>query len=85
MVAVAHTLLVMAYHVLTRHELYRDLGANYVDERDRQAVERPLVHRLQASGYTVTPTPVPAAWPGERLLSSAPFRNGGIDTAVTGG
>ncbi|MGZ3639884.1 MAG: IS110 family RNA-guided transposase [Ktedonobacterales bacterium] len=56
-VAVAHTLLVMAYHILTRHEPYHDLGANYFDERDRQAVERRLVHRLEALGYTVSLQP----------------------------
>jgi transposase len=56
-VAVAHTLLVMAYHILTRHEPYHDLGANDFDERDRQAVERRLVHRLEALGYTVSLKP----------------------------
>jgi transposase len=56
-VAVAHTLLVMAYHILTRHEPYHDLGANSFDERDRQAVERRLVHRLEALGYTVSLQP----------------------------
>ncbi len=56
-VAVAHTLLVMAYYVLTRREPYRDLGTNYFDERDRQAVERRLVHRLEALGYTVSLQP----------------------------
>ena len=51
-VAVAHTRLVMAYHILTRYEPYHDLGANSFDERDRQAVERRLVHRLEALCYT---------------------------------
>ena len=56
-VALAHTLLVMAYHILTTREPYRDLGANYFDERDRQAVERRLVHRLEALGYSVALQP----------------------------
>ncbi len=56
-VAVAHTLLVVAYHLFTRHEPSHDLGANYFDERDRQAVERRLVHRLEALGYTVSLQP----------------------------
>jgi transposase len=61
-VAVAHTLLVIAYHVLTRHEPYQDLGVNYFDERDRQAVERRLVRRLERLGYTVALAPTaPAA------------------------
>jgi transposase len=56
-VAVAHTILVIAYYVLTRHEPYRDLGPNYFDERARQAVEHRLVHRLEALGYTVSLQP----------------------------
>jgi transposase len=56
-VAVAHTLLVMANHILTRYESYHDLGANYFDERDRQAVARRLVHRLEALGYIVSLQP----------------------------
>jgi transposase len=56
-VAVAHSILVIAYHVLTKREPYRDLGTNYFDERDRQAVERRLVYRLEALGYTVSLQP----------------------------
>ena len=56
-VAVAHTILVIAYHLLTEGTVYRDLGGNYFDERDRQAVERRLVHRLEGLGYTVSLTP----------------------------
>ncbi len=46
-IAVAHAILVICYHLLTRQEPYRELGANYFDERDRQDVERRLVRRLQ--------------------------------------
>ncbi len=52
-IAVAHTILVIAYHVLTRKEAYSDLGATYFDELDRQAVERRLVRRLERLGYQV--------------------------------
>jgi transposase len=62
-VAGAHTILVAAYHLLRRGETDRDLGGSYVDERDRRAVERRLVARLERLGYGVTPTP-PAAWAG---------------------
>jgi transposase len=61
-IALAHTILVIAYHVLRRHEPYRDLGANYFDERDREAVQRRLVRRLERLGYDVALHPVePAA------------------------
>jgi len=53
-VAVAHSILVIAYYVLTREEEYKDLGANYFDERDREAVTRRMVRRLQSLGYDVT-------------------------------
>jgi hypothetical protein len=56
-VAVAHSILIIAYHVLTEGTVYCDLGGNYFDERDCQAVERRLVHRLQGLGYTVSLTP----------------------------
>ncbi len=60
-VAVAHSILVIVYHILTRHEPYRDLGVTYFDERDRQAVERRLVKRLQSLGYDVHLQPLTAA------------------------
>ncbi len=56
-VAVAHSILVIAYHLLSRGTTYQDLGVNYFDERDRQAVERRAVRRLEALGYKVTLEP----------------------------
>jgi hypothetical protein len=56
-VAVAHAILEVVYHILTRHEPYRDLGATYFGERGRQALERRLVNRLGALGYEVTLRP----------------------------
>jgi transposase len=61
-VAVAHTLLVIIYHLLTDPERsYHDLGATYFDQRDRQAIERRLVKRLEALGHTVILQPPPPA------------------------
>ena len=56
-VAVARSILVIAYHILRDHEPYHDLGAAYLDQRDRQAVERRLVRRLEALGYDVSLQP----------------------------
>jgi hypothetical protein len=56
-VAVGHTLLVIIYYLLTRQEEYRDLGGNYCDERDKQAVTRRLVQRLEKLGYDVSLQP----------------------------
>jgi hypothetical protein len=61
-VAVAHSLLIMVYALLTQQIEYHDLGGHYFDERDRQAVERQLVRRLEALGYSVSLEPTsPAA------------------------
>ena len=61
--AVAHSILVVVSALLTREqESSHDLGGQYVDERDRLAVQRRLVHRLEALGYTVSLDPTtPAA------------------------
>jgi transposase len=56
-VAVGHAILVIAFHVLTRGEPYRDLGGNYFDERDATAVQRRLVRRLERLGFAVTLAP----------------------------
>ena len=46
-VAVAHTILTIIYHLLRDQTTYRELGGQYFDERDRQATERRLVRRLE--------------------------------------
>ena len=56
-VAVAHSILTIVYHVLTDRQPYADLGGDYFDRRDQQAVQRRLVHRLEALGYTVSLQP----------------------------
>jgi transposase len=60
-IAVAHSLLVMVYHLLRDEQGYRELGGNYFDEVDRQAVQKRLVRRLERLGYAVRlDTPAPA-------------------------
>jgi transposase len=61
-VAVAHKIIRIVYYLLTRQTVYQDLGVSYLDQRDRLAVERRAVRRLESLGYTVTLEPaVPAA------------------------
>jgi transposase len=62
-VAVGHSLLVIAYHLLAHGQEYDDLGANYFDERDRQLVQRRLVRRLEDLGYRVNLEPFVSATP----------------------
>jgi transposase len=52
-VALAHTILIIVYHVLKRRRPYQDLGSNYFDERDKTAVQRRLVKRLEKLGFSV--------------------------------
>jgi transposase len=59
-VAVGHGLLVTGYYLITRQETYRDLGANYFDERDREAVKRRAVRRLENLGFQVQLQPMAA-------------------------
>lgn len=55
-VAVAHSMLVIAYHVLQEHTPYRDLGTDYFEQLDATRIERHHVHRLEALGYEVSLT-----------------------------
>lgn len=61
LVAVAHSILVIVYHVLSRHVSYQELGGNYFDERERQMVERRAVRRLERLGYQVQLVPIQQA------------------------
>jgi transposase len=56
-VAVGHAILVIAYHLLQRGTVYQDLGPWYFDQRDRDAEQRRLVHRLERLGYKVSLEP----------------------------
>ena len=56
-VAVAHSIIVIAYYMLKRGEDYRDLGGNYFDDRQHDQVKRRLMRRLEALGYSVLLTP----------------------------
>lgn len=59
-VAVGHPIRTIASHRLTEAATYHDLGVHYFDERNRHAVERRVVRRLEGLGYKVTLDPVAA-------------------------
>jgi transposase len=56
--AVAHSLLVVIYHVLRNRRPYTELGADYLDRLDAVRIERHHVRRLEQLGYTVTLSPI---------------------------
>jgi transposase len=59
--AVAHAIVVSAFHMLSRNEPYRELGANYVDEHRRPQLVDRLARRMERLGYRVSVQPVTAA------------------------
>jgi transposase len=60
--AVAHSILVIAYHILQRQQPYNELGGDYFIERqNKDAYQRRLVKQLERMGYDVTLDAKPAA------------------------
>lgn len=57
LVAVAHSLLVIIYHILKHNVEYTDLGPDYFDRLEPERMRRYLVKRLQNLGYDVTLSP----------------------------
>jgi transposase len=55
-VAIAHKILVAAYHVLAGNE-YQELGTDYLDGLNKKRTVAQLTRRLQAMGYDVQITP----------------------------
>lgn len=54
--AVAHRILIIAWHILCDGGTYRENGGNYYDQRNAAATARRLTHRLQDLGFEVTLT-----------------------------
>jgi transposase len=60
-VAVGHSILVMAYHLLSDTNVrYEDLGPDYFEKHNKVRLAQHLVHRLQQLGFHIT-FEVPAA------------------------
>lgn len=53
-VAVGHSILIIAYHLLADGVHYQDLGGDYFEKLDPQRLTRYLVKRLERLGHTVT-------------------------------
>jgi len=59
-IAVAHSILVIAYHMLRNGTEYQDLGGDYFDKRNKEQLQRNLVKRLEGLGLQVTLLPTVA-------------------------
>lgn len=53
-VAVGHTIIIIAYHIIKDKVPYHELGADYFDRRKQTNVVRTAVKRLETLGYKVT-------------------------------
>jgi transposase len=56
--AVAHSILVIIYHLLDEGVSYEEHGEAFFEERDRQLTEKRLVHQLERLGHQVTLHPL---------------------------
>jgi transposase len=57
LMAIAHKLLVAAFHMLVTGEAFRDLGDGYLDQVARRRSTAKLIQRLSNLGYEVTLVP----------------------------
>jgi transposase len=55
--AVAHSILVIGYHLQRKRCAYTDLGGNYFDRLHAEGLKRYLVKRLESLGHSVTLQP----------------------------
>lgn len=57
-IAVAHSILIIVYHLIQRGTQYIDLGADYFDQCSADAIQKSLVKRLEKLGFQVNLDPV---------------------------
>lgn len=60
-IAVAHSILIMIYHLLRNQTTYLEKGETFFEERERQGAEKRLVRQLARLGYHVELQPVAQA------------------------
>ena len=54
LVAVGHSILVIAFHVLQNRTQYQDLGGDYFERRTGDKQRKQLIRQLEALGVKVT-------------------------------
>ncbi len=60
-IAVAHSILVMIYHLLRNQTTYQEKGETFLEEQERQGAEKRLVRQLARLGYHVELQPMAQA------------------------
>jgi transposase len=61
LVTVGHSLLVIAYHLLSRKASYQELGGDYFDRRNVEVQRTRLIRKLEALGVKITIEALPVA------------------------
>ena len=56
-VALAHRILVIIYHLLKEEQSYRELGPGHADEQAAESSKRWAIRRLEQLGFAVSLTP----------------------------
>ena len=69
LVAIAHKILIAAYHILRDGVPYQDLRDTYLDSLDKTRVTRNLVRRLERLGHHVTLAPIHPPEPSPQGIS----------------
>lgn len=59
--AVAHHILIAIYHMLKKQEPFKDLGATYLDERNKPKLLNRMKQRIQQLGFRVVLEPILSA------------------------
>jgi transposase len=61
LVAVGHSILVIAYHMMKRRAGYEELGGDYFDRQSTEHLQRRLIRRLERMGLKVVVEPLAEA------------------------
>lgn len=67
--AVAHQLITIIFHIVRDGSVYKELGASHYDRQNKPKVTRKLIERLQRLGYYVTLQPVEEPGPTPDLVA----------------
>jgi transposase len=71
-VAVAHSILIVVYHLLAEPEaVYTELGADYFTKRNPEQEQRRAIRKLETLGFAVTLTPAQTAAPTPAPVAAA--------------
>lgn len=56
-IAVAHSIIIVAYHLLSKGVPYTELGHDYFEKRDHSKIQERCIHQLNRLGFDVQLTP----------------------------